>query len=608
MGRNIYIQPKYKTWLDAIRAISAAVNSQYYDKVIVKDPHVDARAFLPLNYATDGSVDYSIELQAAIDYATDNDLPLYLHDIYGSTAKLTIVRPFNDVQGFTVFGRGRGVSGIKYLGAASIGALLDIDGTNSGWSINNHLSGFKLDCIGAPAGTIGLKINAGIWRSSFDHLYVTRDYASGRTGTGIYMGSGTASDVGCFDNKFSHLYVTHFSKNLHFQGTDASGNTITNCPIDHSYIANGDYNLYAEWFNGLSANNTQYELAQTAGAHFVNGDTYLHMHGAIESPTAGAIGISMDANTKSVIVYADFYNNTGGHFVTNGKVGHFYKTTSSGFIYPPGSEIRMDVDASYQSRIRFLKNGLTDVRLMADNATNSLFVTDENDSAYFKFNITNKLFEVSQTGGLLRLVGTAASPTSLQFFENGIRDVRITPETGYVIGIARGTNASIFSFDVLNNRMTFDGHKIDYNTAAPVAGTYSAGDSRVNSSPSLGSAAGWICTTAGTPGTWHPSSQIKPLDAVSADKGDAAATLTVGTSEPTVIWNTPLTADRAVTLSTTGAYNGAKFRIVRTASSTGAFNLNVGTGPLKALAVGTWCDVEYNGNTAAWMLTAYGAL
>jgi hypothetical protein len=89
--------------------------------------------------------------------------------------------------------------------------------------------------------------------------------------------------------------------------------------------------------------------------------------------------------------------------------------------------------------------------------------------------------------------------------------------------------------------------------------------------------------------------------------GDAAATLYAGLSDGTQIWNTALTADRAVTLSTTEAAEGDKFRIVRNASATGAFNLNVGTGPLKAMgSASTWCEVEYDG--AAWVLTAYGAL
>lgn len=95
---------------------------------------------------------------------------------------------------------------------------------------------------------------------------------------------------------------------------------------------------------------------------------------------------------------------------------------------------------------------------------------------------------------------------------------------------------------------------------------------------------------------------------VSADKGNAAATLTPCVSYDVAVWNTAISADRAVTLSTTNAYDGAHFRIIRTAAATGAFNLNVGTGPLKALAVGTWCDVSYNKQTSAWILTGYGAL
>jgi hypothetical protein len=96
----------------------------------------------------------------------------------------------------------------------------------------------------------------------------------------------------------------------------------------------------------------------------------------------------------------------------------------------------------------------------------------------------------------------------------------------------------------------------------------------------------------------------------SPDAGNAPATLTIGSSYETLVFNTILTADRAVTLTAPPANigAGARFRIVRTAAATGVFNVNVGTGPLKALIVGSWCDVEYNLQTAAWMLTAYGLL
>ena len=94
--------------------------------------------------------------------------------------------------------------------------------------------------------------------------------------------------------------------------------------------------------------------------------------------------------------------------------------------------------------------------------------------------------------------------------------------------------------------------------------------------------------------------------AVSADKGDASATLTVGTSETTARWATTLTADRTATLSTVGAWNGAKFTIERTEAATGSYNLTVvvGSTALLRLAPGQSCNVEYTGT--AWIVTRFG--
>lgn len=89
-----------------------------------------------------------------------------------------------------------------------------------------------------------------------------------------------------------------------------------------------------------------------------------------------------------------------------------------------------------------------------------------------------------------------------------------------------------------------------------------------------------------------------------ATNGDVAKTLQARVDPEVQRWNTTLTADRAVTLSTTGAFDGATFHISRPAG--GAFNLNVGTGPLKALPAGSWCDVYYDGS--AWFLSRYGSL
>lgn len=41
-----------------------------------------------------------------------------------------------------------------------------------------------------------------------------------------------------------------------------------------------------------------------------------------------------------------------------------------------------------------------------------------------------------------------------------------------------------------------------YATAAPVNGTWAAGDRAINSAPAIGQPKSWVCTVAGTPGTW----------------------------------------------------------------------------------------------------------
>ncbi len=100
-----------------------------------------------------------------------------------------------------------------------------------------------------------------------------------------------------------------------------------------------------------------------------------------------------------------------------------------------------------------------------------------------------------------------------------------------------------------------------------------------------------------------PSAEIL---AMSSDNGDASATLTVGSSARTQRWATTLTSDRTATLSTTGAYTGARFRIVRTEAATGLFSLYVSaaSATIAILLKGQWCDVEYTGT--AWIVTGKG--
>jgi hypothetical protein len=138
-----------------------------------------------------------------------------------------------------------------------------------------------------------------------------------------------------------------------------------------------------------------------------------------------------------------------------------------------------------------------------------------------------------------------------------------------------------------------------FGTAAPSSGTWERGDWVYNTSPQVGASIGWVCVSNGTPGSWVGMASIPNMG---TNGGDADATLTVGTSSLVKPYTSTLTATRTVTLSTTGAFDGATFRVFRTGA--GAFNLSVGG--LKNLAQNQWADVMYDG--ASWILTGFGSL
>jgi hypothetical protein len=49
---------------------------------------------------------------------------------------------------------------------------------------------------------------------------------------------------------------------------------------------------------------------------------------------------------------------------------------------------------------------------------------------------------------------------------------------------------------------------VDMDSAAPTTGYHAAGELVFNNAPTAGGKVGWVCTTAGTPGTWKPFGAI----------------------------------------------------------------------------------------------------
>jgi hypothetical protein len=94
---------------------------------------------------------------------------------------------------------------------------------------------------------------------------------------------------------------------------------------------------------------------------------------------------------------------------------------------------------------------------------------------------------------------TSASPLMFGLATSGVGGVSTTiyvDEMSVCFGDEGVINTSKFgSFDL--NQKTFTSA-----TAAPTTGTWKVGDRVFNSNPSVGQPKGWICTVAGSPGTW----------------------------------------------------------------------------------------------------------
>lgn len=108
--------------------------------------------------------------------------------------------------------------------------------------------------------------------------------------------------------------------------------------------------------------------------------------------------------------------------------------------------------------------------------------------------------------------------------------------------------------------------------------------------------------TALTPMTAARGANAGGIQDTAADVGNANASLVVNTSPVFQKWATTLTATRTATLSTSLAYDGAWFFVMRTAS--GNFALSVGG--LIDLWRNQWCLVVYNGS--AWEVRTFGRL
>jgi hypothetical protein len=104
---------------------------------------------------------------------------------------------------------------------------------------------------------------------------------------------------------------------------------------------------------------------------------------------------------------------------------------------------------------------------------------------------TDKTIDLTLTS--LSILISPASDGDYEYYLGGV---------GALVGVAApmGTVAPVSSFQ---QGLQVMGNIIQYGLAAPTAGTWRPGDIVYNQAPAPGGYVGWVCTAAGSPGTWN---------------------------------------------------------------------------------------------------------
>lgn len=117
-------------------------------------------------------------------------------------------------------------------------------------------------------------------------------------------------------------------------------------------------------------------------------------------------------------------------------------------------------------------------------------------------------------GSNLSTTGIQTYATDTMLIGNIIRDTvtafRVNATSATLIGntsyncstdLVR-SSTSVVATTIGNRFANSDSRRVTFGSAAPTAGTWTAGDVVYNTAPTVSGTIGWVCTTGGTPGTW----------------------------------------------------------------------------------------------------------
>lgn len=302
------------------------------------------------------------------------------------------------------------------------------------------------------------------------------------------------------DNETDGLFLG-FCKNVVISGNTSSSNGTNGIRLNGEYYAT----IVGNTFNGNSLNGIYSESATTSllissnSCNFNTGMGIKFLTGGEQSTIIGNIcrdnsqyGIGAIADNVSIIGNVCVSNTFDGIFISGLNNIVNSNTCTSNTL--------SGIYASACSTCIVTSNCLT------LNRTHGLRVNNSNHNIFSSNNVSSN--NQSDTGTTnIYIQGTSSGNTLVS---NICRKGSETAMPIYGVDVANNTclNNIFGTNDFTDGGTTSDFHDFGAGTRgfprdfAPSSGTWKLGEIQWNAGPSGGEYAGWICTSAGTPGTW----------------------------------------------------------------------------------------------------------
>ena len=487
-------------------AINRTINEKAQDVVSVKD----------FGAKGDVTTDDTVSIQNAINTGKS----IYFPDgTYGITAQLNLT-----VSNIQLYGNGT----IKFLSSFSktSGNLYAFYVTGN----NILFEGLSFD---GAAVTLATTNNAFIWNQG------AQINVSKCTFTSLpYGGSNVNCAFACTVDsttpncRAEFNYFNNCPGAIFFKGNScvAIGNVILN-PHDVSIALNGSNCskciVIGNVINNSSLNSCAGHIGVEEGAYdwVIQGNT---IFGLKDGYGIGANSYSYLSASQGGIIEGNVIN--GGSSVTTNPCafiacGAYYAnvviSNNRCYNYPSGSSspaiVISATGGKFYNNLIDETNGLTAVLInpslcaiygldVANNTTTAsqrhyTFATGDFNNIPVIFS-QNKYY-----GGSDGINATVSSPTNLKVYLLSIADKTCTNLV--VLGGLYGIRQNFFN---TNNAWKFpfniSSSTVMYGDQVPNSGTFGIGDTIYNIAPAAGSPAGWMCTVAGTPGTWKAMANL----------------------------------------------------------------------------------------------------